>query len=327
MLFVVLEIELNPLRLNRRSFIAGVSAGVATAAMSPALSSAQDATQEKPYEFCTFIKFLQDLSYERLAETLKNIGLDGAEVTVRKRGYISPESAADELPKLAEVFKRHDLKINIVTTDIVGTDSPHAEAILKTTSGLGISNYRMGFHRYDLKAPIGPQLASFKPRFGELAALNRESGVSGGYQNHAGGKYLGATFWDLRHVLSDIPPEEIGCIFDIRHAVAEGSGAWPIYYDIIKPHINALSAKDFHWALKKEKDIHLSPIHCPLGKGQVNYEGFLRQFMSDFEKALVTLHIEYLPKAGVEANIAAINRDFGVLQKWMGEKNLAVETP
>ena len=308
--------------MNRRDFLAGSSAAIGTAAIGatplPRVTIADSVSQDKPYEFCTFIKFLQDLSYEEMARTLKEIGFDGAEVTVRKGGYIKPESAVDELPKLAEVFAQHNLKINIMTTDIVDVESPHAESILKSAEGLGIKRYRMGFCRYDMKTLIKPQLESLKSKFKELASLNRETRMTGAYQNHAGGKYMGASFWDLQQLLSDIPVKEIGCIFDIRHAVAEGSGAWQVYYDIIKPHISALSAKDFHWAKKKANDKRLSPVHCPLGTGQVDYKKFLKQFKQDFESALVTLHVEYLPKASAEANISAIKRDFAFLRKTMG---------
>ena len=312
--------------MNRRSFVAGTSAAIGAAALpSLAIGKVAGATSvpqdDKPYEFCTFIKFIQDLSHEELAETLKKIGFDGAEVTVRKGGYIAPEAAADELPKLAEVFAKHEMKINILTTDIEDVDTPNAQAITKTAGSLGIQRYRMGFSRYDMKAPIKPQLESLKPKFKDLAAMNREAGVTAVYQNHAGGKYMGASFWDLQQLLSDIPVEEIGSIFDVRHAVAEGSGAWPVYYDIIKPHISALSVKDFHWALKKEKDTRLSPMHCALGDGQVDYKKFFKQFKKDFPSALVTLHVEYLKNGSTEENIAAIKKDFAVLLKAMDIKS------
>ena len=231
----------------------GTSAVAGAAAMPRSASAIPvPAAEDDGYQYCPFIKYIQSLSYEELASKLAAMGFDGAEVTVRRGGYIAPEAAADELPKLAEVFQQHGLKISILTTDIEGPDSPHAESILTSASKLSIKRYRMGFCRYDLKAPIGPQLESFKPQFSDLAAMNREQKVTGLYQNHAGAKYLGATFWDLEKVLRDIPAQEIACIFDIRHAVAEGSSAWPIYYDIIKPHIAALSIKDFKWELKKE---------------------------------------------------------------------------
>ena len=307
------NIEMNTNALNRRHFLAGASAALGSSIL-PASAVEKKA---KAYEYCTFIKFIQDLSYEQLAEQLKKMGFDGGEVTVRKGGYIAPESAAEELPQLAEVFKKHDLKINILTTDIEGPDSPNVESILSTASKLGIQRYRMGFCRYDLTAPIKPQIEELKPKFKELAAMNRESGVTAVYQNHAGAKYMGATFWDLEQILRDIPVNEIGCIFDIRHAVADGGTAWPIYYDIIKPHISALSIKDFKWDFKKEKDKRYSPLHAPLGTGQVDLKGFLKVFKKDFESALVTLHIEYLKGESVETNLAAIDRDFQVLLKAM----------
>ena len=300
--------------VNRRNFLAGTSAALGSTFL-PA--TAQNSSKISAYKYCTFIKFIQDLSHEDLAKTLKKLGFDGGEVTVRKGGYIAPESAAEELPKLAEVFKKHGLEINIITTDINGPDSPNVESILSTASKLGIKRYRMGFSRYDLKSPIKPQIEELKPKFKDLAAMNREAGVTAVYQNHAGAKYMGATFWDLAQILKDIPPTEIGNIFDIRHATVDGGTAWPIYYDIIKPHISALSIKDFHWGLKKEKDERLSPVHRPLGEGQVDLKGFLKTFKKDFPSALVTLHVEYLPKAGVQENIAAIKKDFKVLREAM----------
>jgi len=314
---------MNNHKLSRRAFVGTASAAIGAAALSPAFAAAPSLKpqQEKPYEFCTFIKFIQDLSHKELAQTLKEIGFDGAEVTVRKGGYIAPEAAADELPKLAEVFKEHDLKINLLTTDIEKVETPSAEAILKTSAGLGIKHYRMGFCRYDLKAPIMPQLESIKAQIKDLAALNREHGVTGGYQNHNGAKYMGATFWDLKQVLADISPKEIGSIFDIRHAVAEAMDAWPVFYDVIKPHIIALSVKDFHWLPKKEGSRFLKARHCPLGEGQVDYKKFLKLFKKDFEKSLVTLHIEYLKGESVQANIDAMKKDFAVLKKSMGIKD------
>ena len=207
--------------MNRRTFTSGISAAFATAMLPGLIGTSANQPDDPVYRYCAFIKYIQDLSHEQLAQTLTRIGFDGAEVTVRKGGYIAPESAADALPKLADVFRKHDLKINILTTDIEGPDSPHVESILSTAAKLGIKRYRMGFCRYDLNSPIKPQLESIKPRFEELAAMNREAGVSAVYQNHAGAKYMGATFWDLQQVLKGIPREEIGCIFVIRHAVAE----------------------------------------------------------------------------------------------------------
>jgi len=56
-----------------------------------------------------------------------------------------------------------------------------------------------------------------------------------------------------------------------------------------------------------------------LGQGQVELKKFLKMFKQDFEKSLITLHVEYLSKQGVEANIAAIKKDFAVLLDAMSD--------
>src|SRR5688572_13655183 len=51
-------------------------------------------------EICAFIKFVQSLSYDQLAEAIADTGFDGIEATVRRGGKIEPQKAVDELPKL-----------------------------------------------------------------------------------------------------------------------------------------------------------------------------------------------------------------------------------
>jgi hypothetical protein len=117
------------------------------------------------------------------------------------RTYIHPERAADELPRLKQALGKRGLEITILTTDILRADEPHAESMLRAAADLGIKRYRLGFHRYDLKRPILPQLAAYEPVFRDLAAMNREIGIAAVYQNHAGADFLGATIWDLHRLI------------------------------------------------------------------------------------------------------------------------------
>lgn len=289
--------------INRRDFALATAAACAL----PRLASGQPIPrQEKKFEYCAFIKFLQSLSHEQLADALVSQGFDGGEVTVRKGGYISADRAATELPKLHRAFEKQGLKINIITTDVMHPKDKHAETTLKTAASLGIPFYRMGFYRYDLAKPILPQLASFQSPFQELATLNRKTGISAVYQNHSGAKYLGATFWDLQRLLKDIPREEIGSIFDIRHAAVEGGLAWPIYFDLIKPHISAFSIKDFKWEGRRS-------VHTPFGKGNVSPQ-FFEMVKKSFDQALFTVHVEYLKRGEIEKNKTALGNDLKALR-------------
>lgn len=297
-----------PFELSRRQFAIGAAA--ATAAMvgpGRLLAKSEPASR---YKYCAFTKFLQSMTFDELADGIVEAGFDGVEVTARaKDSCIHPERAAEELPELQEALSKRGLEIMILTTDALSADQPHIEPMLRAAATLGVKRYRLGFFRYDLKQPILPQLAAWQPVFRDLAALNREIGIAGLYQNHCGADMLGATVWDLHSLIKDTPVSEIGCVFDIRHAAVEAGEAWPIYFDLIKPHLGALSVKDFTWKDRKSQ-------HAPLGQGLVDPKFFKTLKQTDFAGP-ITVHVEYLPKGTAAENLAAIKADFATLRQWI----------
>jgi sugar phosphate isomerase/epimerase len=294
-------------RISRRQFTLAAAA-MATAFAGPTRAFAKASTKRR-YQYCAFTKFLQSMSFDELSDAIAAAGFDGVEVTARaKDSCIHPERAADELPKLHEALAKRGLTIMILTTDVVRADQPHARTMLEAAAKLNIARYRMGFCRYDLQQPILPQLAALQPVFRDLAAMNREIGIAGLYQNHCGADMMGATIWDLHSLIKDYPISELGCVFDIRHAAVEAGEAWPVYYDLMKPHMGAVSVKDFRWNGRKSQ-------HMPLGKGEVDPRFFKMLRQSDFAGP-ISVHVEYLPKADAAENLAAIKTDFATLLEW-----------
>lgn len=296
------------INLNRRQFSTGLAVAAA-ASLLPTTAKAASEVNDKQ-KFCAFIKFLRDFDYERLAEEVAQAGFDGVEVTAReKEGYIHPAKASDELPKLQDALAKRNLEITILTTDILGVDQPYTRPLLETAAALKIPRYRLGFFRYDLSRPIIGQLSELKPVFKDIAAMNREIGIAGVYQNHCGPDFFSATVWDLHDMIADIPPSEIGCVFDIRHAEVEAGEAWPQLYNIMQPHIIAISVKDYVWDDNKSK-------HAPLGKGRLNRKFFEMVKGSDF-RGPISVHVEYLPQGSAEENMQALKQDFQTLKEMM----------
>jgi sugar phosphate isomerase/epimerase len=296
----------TPLILNRRQFALGTLAAAAVATL-PSVTSAAP-TPPRRHKFCAFTKYLQSLSDEELAAGIAAAGFDGVEIPVRKKDTnITPENCAATLPKLKDVLAKHGLEITILTTDILRADEPHAEAMLRAAKSLGVERYRLGFFRYDLDNPILPQLAALRPVFRDIAAMNRDIGIAGLFQNHSGATMVGATVWDINDLIQNIPPEQIGCVFDIRHAAVEAGEAWPVYFDLMKPHITAASVKDFRWNGRKSE-------HVPFGEGLVDPKFFKMLEASDFSGP-ISVHVEYLPKGDAAENLAAIARDFATLRR------------
>ncbi|QDU88436.1 Xylose isomerase-like TIM barrel [Pirellulimonas nuda] len=294
--------------LDRRAFLGRSLAAAAAVGMSGRLVGAAPVSAKRP-PVCAFIKFVQSLSYDDMAAGIAEIGFDGIESTVREGGHVQPERVEDDLPKQLEAVKKQGMDITIMCTDVLGLDQPLTEKVLRTGASLGIKKYRMGFYRYDPKRGVMEQLSEIRPRLKELAALNRELGLAAVYQNHSGADFVGAPIWDLRMLLEGIPTSEVGSAFDIRHATVEAGLAWPLNYDVIKPHIGAVFAKDFVWDGKKAK-------HVPLGQGRVDPEFFTMHLNSGID-CPVSLHVEYLGEGDAQENMAALKRDYGVLSKWL----------
>ena len=293
--------------ISRRQFVAGAAALSALTAMkTPALG---DESHSPSFKICAFEKYLQDLSYDEMAEVIAEMGFDGIEATVRKNGHVLPERVEEDLPKMVESLKKCGLEITVMATDVVSVEQPFTEKVLRTAAGLGVKRYRMGYYVYDKQGTVTDKLEELTPTVHELAAFNRELGIGALYQNHSGARYVGATIWDLHQLLKDIPVEEIGCAFDIHHATAEAGLSWPVLHRLISPHIGAIYVKDFRWENRKITEV-------ALGTGQVN-PAFFETVKHGTFSGPISLHVEYLEDEDTKKNAAALKQDLAVLQGWL----------
>ena len=77
---------------------------------------------------CAFIKFIQSLSYDQMAQQIAEIGFDGIESTVRKGGHVLPERVEEDLPRQLEAVKNAGIDMTMITTDVLADRSTlHAE--------------------------------------------------------------------------------------------------------------------------------------------------------------------------------------------------------
>jgi len=325
--------------LSRRQVLATI-AGACAALGLPDVSIKSNilgaqASNQKHMKVCIFSKHLQWLNYQDMAETAADIGFDGVDLSVRPGGHVLPENVQVDLPKATEAAKKAGIEITMITTAITDPRDSHTESTLKTASELGIRYYRMGYFRYEDSKSIPSKLAEVKPIFSDLAAMNKHYGVYGGYQNHAGSKYVGAAVWDLWQLLKDLDRRWIGCQFDIRHATVEGGTAWPIHFRLLSDYIKMIAAKDFRW-VKKDSPASGGQAwkteNCPLGEGMVDFTGYFKMLKQAKISGPISLHLEY-PLGGADKGakqltikkeevLAAMRRELKVLRSWLRQANL-----
>lgn len=315
-------------RISRRRFI---KQAIVAGSVLPLINTAgaNENNYKRSFSICIFSKHLQWLDYNGMAQTTAELGFDGIDLTVRNGGHVLPERVEDDLPKAVEALKSAGVKPLMMATDINDPDDPNTEKILRTASALGIPYYRLGKYRYNDNKSIAATLNEAKPKIQEIAAMNKHYNIHGDYQNHAGSRYVGATVWDLWELIKDLDPAYIGCQFDIRHATVEGGQAWPIHLKRISNWINTLAIKDFFWEKQKNKWL---PVNCPLGKGAVDFAGYLQLLKKLSIAGPISVHYEYdlgganhgAAKLTVkkEKVLAAIRRDLDFLKNTLRENNL-----
>ncbi len=237
-----------------------------------------------------FTKCLQFLPIEQVAEVLAKNGFNGADLTVRAGGIISPENVKRELPKAFDILRKAGIESNMIVTDINDPYHPDLKPVLRTMAAIGIRHYRMGYLDYDKAKTMPENLDEHKRTFGKLEKLNRAIGVTGNYQNHSGTK-VGGPVWDLYELLKDCDPKYLGVQYDIRHATVEGGTSWPTGMKLLAPWIQTSAIKDFIW--EKQENGKWKIKNVPLGEGMVDFEKYFELYKALKIKGPVTIHYEY----------------------------------
>ncbi len=276
-------------KLNRREFIKATSIVTAGALVNqPAFSNGLKA-DSTVYPVCVFAKCLQFLDYDRLGETIANIGFDGADIPVREGGYVLPDNVKVDLPKAVKALQKAGIKVPMMVTDINVADYPGIEKLLGTASALGITHYRMGYLAYDPAKTVKESLDVHKRTMENLEKVNRKFNIHGEYQNHSGTR-VGGPVWDVYWILKDCDPAYIGSQYDIRHATVEGADSWPVGMNLLAPWIKTTDIKDFTWQKENGK---WQVINVPLGEGQVDFDAYLKEYTRLGISGPVSIHYEY----------------------------------
>lgn len=289
--------------------------------------------QPDAFRISVFSKHLQWLNYEDMAKALVEIGFDGADLTVRPGGHVSPERVEEDLPKAAEALAREGKKILMLTTAIDSADDPFTAKILNTASSLGIKHYRMGWSYYDNTKSVEENISLIQSKLSKLALLNEKYSISGEYQNHSGvaaeGIYFGGAIWDIAKVLKAINSPWLGSQYDIYHATVEGANTWPVGLKLISPLIRSIDIKDFKWV---ERDGKVRSESVPLGEGMVDFGKFFTILKENKIEVPVSAHYEY-PLGGAENGaskitvntevvISAMKKDLATLKKYLKDAGL-----
>ena len=273
-----------------------------------ALARGQAAAQPARPALCLFSKHLPKLNYTDLAHTVKQMGFDGVDLTVRPQGHVLPERAAEDLPRAVETIRAAGLSVPMITTGLTSPSDPAARPTLSTAGRLGVPFFKLGYWRYPDGVSIEARVAQVRTDVSGLVAIAKEHGIVAGLHNHSG-TYVGAAVWDTRAIIAEMDPRTIGYYFDPCHATAEGGeGGWKISLGMALARVKMVALKDFYW---EKSGGRWKMQMCPMGQGMVNWPQVFAILAAARFSGPISVHMEYEPSD----ELAAIARDFEFVRK------------
>lgn len=301
---------------ERREFLKQAIAASALAG----LARAEEKAQPEPWPILLFEKPVQALSYDEIGEQLASMGAHGIEATIRKNGHILPSNAAKEVPGMLKSLAKSGLHRIIAASDITDADKK-TEEFLSILKDNGITQYRVGFYRYDRKSSPFEQVEGLRDRMQKLAELNDKLGMLGVYQLHSGHDgvgYVGSLVWDIAWMLKDINPDALGLAYDLRHTRNDTGHSWKQAADVARKHIRAIYIKDAKWEGERTDE----RVNVPLDTGFVN-QSIFNYVREGLQPMPLSLHMEWgkqqiYPKETAREAWPMIRRDMEVLKTWLG---------
>ncbi|MGH9660833.1 MAG: sugar phosphate isomerase/epimerase family protein [Bryobacteraceae bacterium] len=277
-----------------------------TLAVLLAAPSAAQARRLPP--LCLFSKHLPKLNWDELGKTVKQMGFDGVDLTVRAAGHVLPERAGEDLPKALDAIRAHGIEVPMITTGLVSASDPAARPTLGAAARGRVPYFKLGYWRYRNAKRVETILDDVKRDTAGLVALAKEYGIEAGFHNHSG-DYVGTAVWDTRAIIGAMEPQWIGYYYDPCHATAEGGVyGWRLSLQVALPRIKMVALKDFYWA-KKGREWKMTM--CPLGEGMVDWKTVFGDLARGNFSGPISLHVEY----ETPDEPAAIARDFEFMKK------------
>jgi len=228
-------------------------------------------------ELCMFSKRLQELSFKELGRTLKELGFDGVDLTVRSGGHIKPEEVRDKLPEAKEILASQGINISMITTAIREIGEPHARDVLETAGAQGVGYFKLRPFRYEGFGTLKQSMAEVSAKLRGIEPVCRESGIRAGFQTHSQ-NYLGASVPHILRMIEDCDPQWVGVYYDIGHAAVEGGhAAWRMNLDDVSERLFMLAVKDMKLVRREVKSVRYSGWRgevVPFGDGLVDWKEF-----------------------------------------------------
>jgi sugar phosphate isomerase/epimerase len=250
--------------------------------------------------YVMFTKHLQTMPVREAGETIKALGFDGVELTVRPGGHILPERVDEDLPRAVETLREVGLEVPALVVEVHDRREEFSAPVCRAAGRVGATVLRTSSARYREFGTIREQIETARKDAKELESLGEEFGVRLCVHCHSG-DFLSSSGALLAMVIDGTDPRFVGVSLDLGHLTTEGGkGGWRQSIDLLQDRVGIVAVKSFGWFREpdpKSGDLIWNAKLVPLTEGNVRWRqafDLLRRVGWDADgRALVSVHSEY----------------------------------
>jgi sugar phosphate isomerase/epimerase len=285
--------------------------------------------------YIMFTKHLQTMSIVEAGQTIKSLGFDGVELTVRPNGHIHPQNVRQELPRAVEDLRAIGLDTPALVVEIHNRQEEYSAVVCEMAGKVGATELRTSSHRYRPFGTIREQIAAARRDAKDLEALGKEFGVRLDIHCHSG-DFLSGNGGILSTILDETDPQYVGVSLDVGHLTVEGGkSGWKQSLDLLSDRVGIVAVKSFGWFHEpdpKTGEMRWNAKLVPLDEGNVQWRlafDLLRSAGWDAGgRALVSVHSEYQGAGSwrsleVPELIEQTRQDFDYLRQQAGVMSFA----
>ncbi len=238
-----------------------------------------------------FSKTVKEQPIPRLIETLKSIGADGVDLTVRDGYPVNPGNARKALPAAAKQFRDAGLSIPMVSapTSLNDPATSYVEELWAACHDANILNVKIGYWSFDGKG-YWATVDSARRQLEGFEKLAQRFGVKACLHTHSG-SYVGLNASSVMHLAKGFNPSNIGAYLDPGHLAINGEPL-TMAFDMARDYLSLVAVKDSLW-LKGEGGKPRMAKFLPLGEGFVDWREMMRILMARSYDGPLSFHSEY----------------------------------
>jgi L-ribulose-5-phosphate 3-epimerase len=292
--------------LTRRQVLAVMAAGASRAAAQSRRGNGPKLRSTPAV--CLYSQVLIKIPYDDLGPVLRDLGLDGCDLTVWPGGHVNPSDSSVDMMRSVEAITGVGLDVPVISTAYTSLADPTIRNVLGISGEMGVPLFRAGLWRYTAGVEVEARLAQVQRDIAGLASLARAVNMGMALQNVAG-ENVGQSIWDTSLLIRAMDPRTVGYDFDVGYATAEGGvGGWYVGLELALPRLKMVTARDFYWSRDGGS---WKPVPCPLGEGMVDWTKLFAALARARFNGPVSLTVDYQPKD----QLGAIRRDIDFIRK------------